>query len=216
MNRKGNQIKNIVIHCTAGFGDIASIRRFWRSMGWKTDGYHLFVDLDGTITQLVPFELPSNGVAGHNSNSIHISYRGGVDRNNVNKAVDTRTPQQKESIKRGIFRALQWIENNGGNVSTVKVLGHRDFSPDKNGNGVIDSWERIKECPSFDAIPEYANIIREYKSNLKTDVEYTVRSGDTLYKIASLHNTTVDNIIKLNSLKGSNPIITVGQRLKIA
>ena len=35
------------------------------------------------------------------------------------------------------------------------ILGHRDFSNDKDGSGVIESWERIKECPCFDAIPEY-------------------------------------------------------------
>lgn len=30
------------------------------------------------------------------------------------------------------------------------VLGHRDFSRDQNGNGIIDRWEWIKSCPSFD------------------------------------------------------------------
>lgn len=25
-------------------------------------------------------------------------------------------------------------------------------------NGKVDIWERIKECPCFDAIPEYADI----------------------------------------------------------
>ena len=40
----------------------------------------------------------------------------------------------------------------------AKIMGHRDISPDKNHNGVVDPWERIKECPCFDAIPEYADI----------------------------------------------------------
>jgi len=31
-------------------------------------------------------------------------------------------------------------------------VGHRDFSNDKNKNGVIESWERNKECPSMDII----------------------------------------------------------------
>jgi N-acetyl-anhydromuramyl-L-alanine amidase AmpD len=34
----------------------------------------------------------------------------------------------------------------------AKIQGHRDFSPDKNRNGKVDPWERIKECPCFDAI----------------------------------------------------------------
>lgn len=215
MNRTGKNITHIAIHCTAGHGDIASIRRFWRSMGWKTDGYHLFIDYDGTITQLVPFNLPSNGVKGFNSNIINISYRGGVERTNVNKAVDTRTPAQKEAIIRGIKRALQWIEDTGGNVQKVKIQGHRDFSPDKNGNGVIDSWERIKECPSFEAIPEYRSLVGGYIVTTQTNMEYVVRTNDNLYKIAQMHNTTVDNIKKLNPEIGSNNMITIGQRLKV-
>lgn len=215
MNRTGKNITHIAIHCTAGHGDIASIRRFWRRLGWKTDGYHLFVDYDGTITQLVPFNLPSNGVKGFNSNIINITYRGGVERSNVNKAQDTRTPQQKEGIIRGIKRALQWVEETGGNASKIKIQGHRDFSPDKNGNGVIEYWERIKECPSFDAIPEYRNIVSEYKRTTVDNMEYVVRKGDSLWKIAQAHTTTVDNIKRLNPSIGSNNIINVGQRLKI-
>jgi N-acetylmuramoyl-L-alanine amidase len=215
MNRTGKTITHIAIHCTAGHGDLASIRKFWRSLGWKTDGYHLYVDYDGTITQLVPFNLASNGVKGFNEKIINITYRGGVEKTNVNKASDTRTPQQKEALVRAIKRALQWVEQNGGDVGKVKIQGHRDFSPDKNGNGVIDSWERIKECPSFDAIPEYKNVIPEYLKTTRTDMEYVVRSGDTLFKIATAHNTTVEVIKKKNPSIGSNNVITVGQRLKI-
>ena len=215
MTRTGKNITDIAIHCTAGHGDIASIRRFWRSMGWRTDGYHIFVDYDGSLNQLVPFNLPSNGVKGFNGSIINISYRGGVDKNNVNKAVDTRTPQQKEGIKRAILRALQWIEDTGGNISKIKIRGHRDFSPDKNGNGVIEAWERIKECPSFDAIPEYKSLLSSYKSNTISNMEYVVRLGDSLYKIATIHGVTVDSIKKLNPEIGINNIIKVGQRLKI-
>lgn len=215
MNRTGKSITHIAIHCTAGHGDIASIRRFWRSMGWKTDGYHIFVDYDGTLHQLVPFNLPSNGVKGFNGFIINISYRGGVDKNNVNKAVDTRTPQQKEGIKRAILRALQWIEDNKGDVKKIKIQGHRDFSPDKNGSGVIEAWERIKECPSYDAIPEYKSIVPSYTSSTPNNIEYVVRLNDSLYKIAQMHVTTVADIKKLNPEIGVNNIIRVGQRLKI-
>ena len=42
---------------------------------------------------------------------------------------------------------------------------------------------------------------------------YTVKAGDTLYKIAKDNNTTVNDLIKLNNLK--NNILTIGQELKI-
>jgi N-acetylmuramoyl-L-alanine amidase len=42
------------------------------------------------------------------------------------------------------------------------VVGHRVYSKDSNNNGTIESFERIKECPSFDAIKEYSGL---YASN---------------------------------------------------
>jgi N-acetylmuramoyl-L-alanine amidase len=157
--RTGASIKTIFIHCTAGYGDVNSMKRFWQSMGWRSPGYHLVVKLDGTIEAVHPFNLPANGVKGQNANSIHISYIGGVDRANVNKAVDTRTAQQKWGLVNAIVSAIQWIETNGGSIKKIEIKGHRDASPDKNGNGVIEPWERIKECPSFDAIPEYQKLL---------------------------------------------------------
>lgn len=149
-------IKYIVIHCSAGYGNVASIKRFWKEvLGWKEVGYHFFIYQDGTIERLLNISKISNGVKGYNSSSVHISYQGGVDPKNVNQAVDTRTDAQKLAIIEVIKEVLEELKKTQ-DASDIKILGHRDFSPDKNGNGVIESWERIKECPSFNAIPEYA------------------------------------------------------------
>jgi N-acetyl-anhydromuramyl-L-alanine amidase AmpD len=32
----------------------------------------------------------------------------------------------------------------------AEVLGHRDLSPDLNGDGVIEKHEWVKDCPCFD------------------------------------------------------------------
>jgi len=154
---RANKIKYIVIHCTAGYGSIESIKKFWANvLKWKTGGYHRIIEENGTINKMYDFDVITNGVKDFNTSCIHISYIGGVEKTNVNKSKDSRTKEQKESIITCIIEALDWIVANGGNVNTVKILGHRDFSPDQNGNGKIESWERIKECPSFDAIVEYA------------------------------------------------------------
>lgn len=110
------------------------------------------------------FSFITNGVKGFNNNSIHISYIGGVDKNNVNKAVDTRTEEQKKSLVFCIEKAKNVLKEALNKEPEVLVCGHRDFSNDKNGSGVIESWERIKECPSFDAISEYEKYTH---SNLK-------------------------------------------------
>lgn len=146
------KINNIVIHCTATSQDtsIQSITEFWKFVkGWKSPGYHYIIDKNGVTTQLLEEKFVSNGVAGHNSDAIHIAYIGGIDKNG--NAVDNRTLMQKAALI-GMIKTLRHKYPN------TTVLGHRDFSQDKNGNGIIDPWERIKECPCFDAKLAYNHI----------------------------------------------------------
>lgn len=155
-------IKYIVIHCTAGHQPAEKVQDYFTrpkskgGRGWNTGGYHLIIEKDGTIKAMYDFERVTNGVRGFNSESIHISYVGGVDPEDVNKAVDTRTDAQKKSLHLAIQKAIKWLKGNGKDITNdLKILGHRDFSKDKNGNGSIDPGERIKECPSFEVKEEY-------------------------------------------------------------
>lgn len=159
------KINKIFIHCSAGHGDLASVERWWftpkpNGMGWMTGGYHFWVDYDGTITQLYSVDEITNGVGGHNKESIHICYRGGVEKGNVKVSKDTRTPDQEAGILlaiREIFHQLKPHQSLQG----IQILGHRDISPDKNLNGKLDPNERIKDCPSFDAKEEYSWITQQ-------------------------------------------------------
>ena len=159
---QAKNVRHIVIHCTAGFGDVNSIKRFWANvLGWKQVGYHIIIDELGVIHELADFSEVTNGVLGHNEECIHIAYIGGVQKNQKGEyiASDTRTIQQKRSLHVAIQEAIEWLRKNGKDITTdLGVVGHRDFSPDENGNGVIESWERIKECPSFDAMRTYSGL----------------------------------------------------------
>lgn len=145
-------IKWFVLHCSASpqTTTVESIVSYWKNaLGWKLPGYHVLVEPDGTAHELLPIDEIANGVKGFNANSIHISYIGGVD--NHGKAIDNRTDAQKATI-------LRYLKKWRVKFPKAKIQGHRDFSPDKNGNGRVDPWERIKECPSCDAITEYRDI----------------------------------------------------------
>jgi len=125
-------IKHIVLHCTATsrLTTVNSILRYWKEeLKWKSPGYHYIIKADGEEVNLLPISMVSNGVAGHNSNSIHISYIGGIDQNG--KPTDTRTPPQ-------IATQIRLLKKFMAMFPEAEVLGHRDFP------GVT------KACPSFD------------------------------------------------------------------
>jgi len=136
-------IKYIAIHCTASpqTATVAAIQRYWRdSLGWKSPGYHLLIEPNGTIHRLLDFNGIANGVRGFNKESIHISYIGGVDKNG--RPIDNRTAVQKEAILKCIKEVIDWSDN-----KCLIIQGHRDFPNAK------------KACPCFDAKAEYRGIV---------------------------------------------------------
>lgn len=121
-----------MLHCTATAQSarIESIQRYWKEkLGWKAPGYHWIIEANGAAVRLNDDEKISNGVAGWNRASIHISYIGGVDENG--RPVDNRTPAQKQMMR-------QLVKSYMLKYPDAEVKGHRDF-PKVN-----------KACPSFD------------------------------------------------------------------
>lgn len=140
-------LQYLVIHCTGtpeGREVSADAIRHWHTdpeskggRGWKQVGYTDMIHLDGRVERLVknnedanvdPWEI-TNGAKGYNAISRHIVYVGGVDANDVKKAVDTRTPAQKEALKRYVLDFHKRFPK-------VKIIGHREVAN--------------KACPSFD------------------------------------------------------------------
>lgn len=133
-------IKYIAVHCTATKQNatIESIRNYWkRNLGWKQPGYHIIVKPNGDHERLALDETVCNGVKGYNSESLHVSYIGGVDENG--KAIDNRTEAQKRTL-------LQIICGLKAKYPAVVIQGHRDFP------------NVVKDCPSFDAKTEYKHL----------------------------------------------------------
>ena len=144
------RIDRIFIHCTASYQETtteASLRREFKAKGWKYPGYHYVVQANGHIIHLLDEIDVANGVKGYNAHSIHVAYVGGIDATQPN-GIDNRTPEQKIALRELLAKLKSQYPE-------AKVLGHRDISPDLNHNGIVDPWERIKECPCFDALIEY-------------------------------------------------------------
>lgn len=153
-------ITDLVIHCSAtkpGIPCNVDIIDGWhKARGFQKQqrsgricGYHFVILTDGTIEIGRFISEVGAHVSGHNTDSIGICYVGGIDSNG--KACDTRTEEQKESLIWLLSKLVVMFPD-----SVIK--GHRDYSPDLNKNGIIESWEYVKECPCFNTIIEYRNI----------------------------------------------------------
>lgn len=145
------KIKYIAIHCTASSQrwGVKELNEEFRRKGWKNPGYHYVVEAQGVIHQLAEDRDVTNGVQGYNQNTINVAYIGGIDL--TGKPKDNRTDAQKDALR----RLLSLLKRR---YPGAVILGHRDFSPDKNGNGIADPQEWIKACPCFNAKEEYKKL----------------------------------------------------------
>ena len=160
LKKSRRRIDYIVIHCTATpegqNKTIDQLRAEHRRQGWSDIGYHYVVDLQGRVHLGRDVDVSGSHVSGHNSNSIGVVYVGGLENKpgvkyDQLKAKDTRTVAQKAALL-SLLMDLRKL------YPYAKIQGHRDFSPDKNHDGVISADEFIKQCPSFDAKEEYRRV----------------------------------------------------------
>lgn len=161
-------INTIVLHCSATpsgqwLGGKSPLQPGYRTApsiidGWHADrkfarlstnrsafnyrltaiGYHWVIDLDGNIwTGRHPDELGAH-IAGHNQFSLGICLVGGAELN------ARYTAEQWASVAE-LVTGLRTLLG-----TRVAIVGHRDLSPDKNGDGRITSIDWLKTCPGFD------------------------------------------------------------------
>ena len=154
---KPNEIDAIVIHCSATRAgqDVraSDIDKWHKERGFAEIGYHFVIDLDGTVEfgRALPKDgahCNTSGTSGkvYNKHSIGICYVGGLDKDG--KPADTRTDAQKKSMHELVWRLFD-------KYPIKEIIGHRDASPDANGDGTISQNEWIKACPCFDVKSEF-------------------------------------------------------------
>lgn len=138
----------LVVHVTASpegrdIG-VKEVRAMHKAKGWSDIGYNELIRINGDLEEGRGVNAVGAHVAGFNSTSYGIALVGGVDK--AGKPKNTATHAQMVTLERRLREVSAMFPKAG-------VCGHRDLSPDKDADGVIEPSEHIKACPCFDAIP---------------------------------------------------------------
>lgn len=141
-------VNYLVVHVTATPPRLdigaAEVNVMHRQRGFSSIGYHYVIRRDGTVEAGRPESQIGAHVAGFNSVTLGISLVGGID--NQGRAQDNATQMQYTALAKVLGKLAEAHKS-------ASICGHRDLSPDRNGNGSVDPQEFIKACPCFDAIP---------------------------------------------------------------
>lgn len=101
----------------------------------------VYIRKNGDIKSTREIERIGAHARGYNARSIGICYEGGLDCHG--RPADTRTEWQIHSMRVLVLALLR-------DYPGCRICGHRDLSPDLNGNGEIEPEEWIKACPCFE------------------------------------------------------------------
>lgn len=107
----------------------------------KHIGYHFIIDTDGTVETGRQVSETGAHVKGHNLDSVGICLVGGITIDGKNFGRYTERQWQ------ALHRVLRELESQ---YPSARICGHRDLSPDLNGDGNITKNEWLKDCPCFD------------------------------------------------------------------
>ncbi|KQT02805.1 hypothetical protein ASG42_25245 [Rhizobium sp. Leaf391] len=146
-NRKRTTLGVVHVNATPPGWDkgAAGIRAIHKAQGWSDIGYNEIINPDGRPEMGRGKMAIGAYVAGFNSIAYGLSMVGGINaagRPDFNTIKDAQLAMLEKRMHELTvdFPEIEWC-------------GHRDLSPDKNGNGVIEPFEHMKACPTFDVIP---------------------------------------------------------------
>lgn len=144
-------ISTIVIHCSASPNGrrvtSEDIDAWHAKRGFRRDpklighnepflkhiGYHYVIYAEGPVRIGRGEQEVGAHVHGHNARSIGICLVG----------TSAYSPEQWKAL-RGLVEGLHQ------RYPTAGVVGHRDLSPDRDGDGTVEPHEWFKTCPGFD------------------------------------------------------------------
>lgn len=119
-------------HRARKFARSTEAREYWNPQ-LTSIGYHFVIDVDGARLGGRHVDELGAHVAGHNRNTLGICLIG----------TDKFTRRQWQALRELVNELLALYPN-------VRICGHRELSPDRNGDGRITRNEWTKICPGFD------------------------------------------------------------------
>ncbi len=146
-------IDTIVVHCTGTPNGqrvtVTEVDRWHEQRGWRRApewrkrqnpglaaiGYHVLIYAEGIVATGRHLDEVGAHAYGHNRKTIATCLVG----------TDRFSRAQWDTL-RGHIEALWKVEI----TRRTPVLGHRDLSPDRDGDGGVEPWEWLKTCPGFD------------------------------------------------------------------
>lgn len=190
-------IKYCTIHCSGnryGTGTIDQINAY-DIKTFKQKSYHYIIDYDGKVTQNLPLTTKGAHVGKNNTGNIGICYIGGLDEK-TGEPKDTRNQAQKDALAK-LMRELR--------VKYPKIIfkGHRDWSPDKDKDGKIETHEWLKICPCFDVASFEKEVFAKPQGKLVTNtpndvLNVRVNAGSSFAIAGKLPHKTEVKIINQN------------------
>ena len=135
----------IVVHCSASKASadigLREIRGWHLARGFSDIGYAVVIRRSGVIELGRDLKAVGAHVQGRNGDTVGICLVGGLDDQGQPQMNYTPAQWAALAITRKFLSAVwpgaQW-------------LGHRDLSPDKDGDGQVEQHEWLKACPCFD------------------------------------------------------------------
>lgn len=133
----------------------AAVRAF--SSKLPSIGYHYVIDLTGEVWSGRALAEVGAHAAEFNANSVGICLVGGAEREAQYTAAQWKSLQQVVAMLLTDYgipcaapKRVPDKTRKLGYAMFGGVCGHRDLSPDGNGNGLIEPFEWTKTCPGFD------------------------------------------------------------------
>ena len=150
MTRRSETVR-IVVHCSATRPQVdigrREIREWHIAKGWADIGYAAVIRRNGLIEFGRHFDDIGAHVAGRNSDTVGICLVGGLYVDGT-EAVDDFLGLYTAEQRVALIQLLKVLRRA---YPAAEIVGHRDLSPDTDGDGKIERHEWLKSCPGFAA-----------------------------------------------------------------